>query len=44
MIEVRCPKCDRYICSVPEGTPVRVNCRDCRMKFECKAVAAKVTV
>lgn len=37
MTEVRCPRCDRYICSTPEGTPVRAYCRDCAMKFEVVA-------
>lgn len=33
MVEVRCPKCDRYICSVAEG-PIRAYCRPCKLKFE----------
>lgn len=40
MTDIRCPKCKRYICSVPEGTAVRANCRDCGMKFEVKAKLA----
>jgi len=34
MEEVRCPGCERYICSAPEGTPVRAYCRPCKLKFE----------
>ena len=33
-VEVRCPQCRRFLVEVPEGTPVRVRCRDCRMVFE----------
>ena len=37
--EVRCPGCKRFIVEAPDGTPLRVRCRDCSMTFEAKVRA-----
>lgn len=36
MVDVRCPMCSRYICSVPEGTPLRINCIKCGIRVEMR--------
>lgn len=41
-VEVRCPKCRRFLVAVPPGTPVRARCRDCSMTFERVAQTVKV--
>lgn len=40
LIEVRCPMCGRYVCSVPPATPVRVYCNRCNLKAEMRSAPA----
>ena len=35
-VEVRCPRCGRFVCEVPPGTPVRSYCRSCGLHWEEK--------